>query len=93
MATAIHKVFRFISDHRDYRLSLGVISSAKAGETLLAWGAVKGDGEDIWVPELENIQSSWPDAQWTPVNQQQAALFDSAYQRDFSPRNDWLLSI
>ncbi|MEJ2072934.1 MAG: hypothetical protein P8X79_05690 [Reinekea sp.] len=80
----INQVFKFISDNRNYKLSLGVITSKLAGKTILAWGAIDADSDDIWVPELDDIKHSWSDAQWTSITQHQAALFDSAYQRDFS---------
>ena len=93
MTQAINTVFKFVSENPGYRASLGVIASSLASKTLLAWGAVNEDSEDIWVPELNNIRQSWPDATWTPMTQQQASLFDEAYQRAQTPRQDWLHSL
>ncbi len=93
MPQAINKVFKFVSEHKGYRASLGVIASPHAAKTILAWGAIDQQTDDVWVPELENIKQSWPDARWTPMNQKQASLFDEAYQREQKPREDWLLSI
>lgn len=93
MSQAINEVFKHVSQNPGFRASLGVISSPSASQTILAWGAVNAATDEIWVPELENILHSWPDAIWTPMNQQQAALFDDAYQREQKPREDWLLSL
>lgn len=93
MTQAINTVFKFVSENPGYRASLGVIASAAATQTVLAWGAVNEDQDDVWVPELNDIRHSWPDATWTPMTQQQASLFDEAYQREQTPRQDWLLSL
>jgi hypothetical protein len=93
MTKAINEVFKFVNDQPGYRASLGVISSSKAEKTILAWGAVNLETDEIWVPELEDIKHSWTDAKWTPMNQQQASLFDDAYQREHTPRQEWLLSL
>lgn len=93
MSQAINEVFKYVNEHQGYRASLGIIASPNAGKTILAWGAIDQQTDEVWVPELENIKHSWPDARWTPMNQQQASLFDEAYQREQKPRQDWLLSI
>ncbi len=93
MPQSINQVFKYVSERPGYRASLGVIASPRAAKTILAWGAVNEATEETWVPELTDIQHSWPDAKWTPMNQKQASLFDEAYQREQKPRQDWLLSI
>lgn len=93
MNRPIHQVFKYVSDNQGFRASLGVISSTKKERTVLAWGAIDPQTGESWVPELKNILCSWPDAQWTPMNQRQASLFERAYEREMKPRQDWLLSI
>lgn len=93
MTKAINRVFRFVSEQSGYRASLGVIASSQASKTVLTWGAVNEETGETWVPELNNLKQSWSDAHWTPITQQQAALFDQAYQREQTPRQDWLLSL
>lgn len=93
MNQAINAVFKFVNETPGYRASLGVVTSVVHAETQLVWGAVNPETDDVWVPELAELQRLWPDAKWTPMTQQQASLFDAAYQRELAPRQDWLLSL
>lgn len=93
MVKAINQVFQFVNEQTGYRASLGVITSTSAGKTILAWGALNIDTGDTWVPELADVRISWPDAQWTPMSQQQASLFEEAYQNEKSIRHEWLHSL
>lgn len=90
---AINEVFKYVNEHAGYRASLGVISSSNAAKTILAWGAINTDTDDVWVPSLADIKATWPDAHWTPMNQKQASLFEEAYQKEKSVRQEWLHSI
>ncbi len=93
MAHTINLVFGYVQKNPGFRPSLGVIVSSSQEKTILAWGAHNPSTDELWVPELADIKVSWPDAKWTPMSQQQASLFDSAYEREQKPREDWLLSI
>ena len=93
MSHAISEVFKYVSEQPAFRASIGVVHSLKAAQTILLWGAVNPQTQESWVPELEDIRHSWPDAEWTPLSQQQASLFDAAYRSEQRPRQDWLLSI
>ena len=77
--SAIAHVFEFISQNRGYRANMGVVVSKAAQQTVLCWGAVKGS--DFYVPELEGFQRRWPDAVWIPLSEQQAQLFDHAWEQ------------
>ncbi len=93
MTTEINHVFKYVNENRGYRASLGVISSALFNKTILAWAAINKDSGEIWVPELTVINKSWPDAQWTPLTQRQASLFDTAYERESLPKKNLMSSI
>lgn len=93
MGHAMSQVFKFISNNPGYRPSLGVISSAIQSSTMVSWGAISNDNKTSFVPQLEELKTSWPDAYWTPLSQQQASLFDKAYERERGAREDFLLSI
>lgn len=90
---AINEVFHYVGQHAGFRASLGVITSSRAGKTILAWGAINTETEQHWVPSLDDVKTAWPDAQWTPMNQKQASLFDEAYAKEKSIRQEWLHSI
>lgn len=87
--STIAQVFEFISQNRGYRANMGVVISHAAKQTVLCWGAVKGD--DHVVPGLSAYRSRWPDAVWMPLSEQQAQLFDEAWddQRNELTRNAW----
>ncbi|TCS37666.1 hypothetical protein [Reinekea marinisedimentorum] len=93
MTNSIHQVFKYVCRHQGFRASLGIISSTSKEKTMLAWGAIHASSGETWVPELNNMLSSWPDARWTPMNQQQASLFDQAFERETKPGQDWLMSV
>ena len=93
MGQAMSQVFKFISNNPGYRPSLGVITSVLHSTTFVTWGAISKDDDAPFVPEFEELKSSWPDACWTPLSQQQASLFDKAYERERGAREDFLLSI
>lgn len=93
MHKAINRVFKFVTENTGYQASIGIITSGQAAGKVLAWGAVHPENGDVWVPELDTILRSWPDASWTPITQQQASLFDEAYRREQTPRQQWLLSL
>jgi len=93
MTKAINEVFQYVNEQAGFRPSLGVIASSRAAKTILAWGAVNTDTDETWVPELKDIKHTWPDARWTPMTQKQASLFDVAYERESTPRQDWLASL
>lgn len=91
---AINEVFKYVNENIGYRASLGVISSSGAAKTILAWGAINTETQQVWVPTLDDVKATtWPDAIWTPMNQQQASLFEAAYQKEKSVRQEWLHSI
>lgn len=78
--SAISTVFEYINSHPGYRATIGVIVSQQAQKTVLCWGAVSDD--DIsYIPDLAYYQIRWPDAEWMPLSEQQAQLFDQAYDR------------
>jgi hypothetical protein len=93
VTNSIYQVFKFVSNHQGFRASLGVISSQRNSKSVLAWGAIHKENGKTWVPELEKILVSCPDAQWTPMNQKQSSLFDQAYEREVNSGQEWLLSI
>ena len=93
MGNAMSQVFKFISKNPGYRPSLGVITSVIQSSTMVAWGAINKDGEVSYVPALEEMKKSWPDATWTPISKQQASLFDKAFERERGAREEFLLSI
>lgn len=88
--SAISTVFEYINSHSGYRATMGVIVSQQAQQTVLSWGAVSDDDAN-YVPDLAHYRIRWPDAEWMPLSEQQAHLFDQAYERrddDLSaPRN------
>lgn len=84
--SAIAQVFEFISQNRGYRANMGVVVSKAAQQTVLCWAAVKG--QDFYVPELESYQRRWPDAVWIPLSEQQARLFDHAWEQQQRPQED-----
>jgi hypothetical protein len=93
MGHAMSQVFKFISNNPGYRPSLGVITSVIQSTTMVSWGAISKDNDTSFVPQLEEMKISWPDASWTPLSQQQASLFDKAFERERGAREDFLLSI
>jgi hypothetical protein len=93
MSQAMNQVFKFISNNPGYRPSLGVISSVIHCTTFVTWGAVGKNNEAPFVPQLEELKTDWPDACWTQLSQQQASLFDKAYERERGDLDDFLLSI
>lgn len=93
MSAVINQVFKYVNHHRGYRASLGVITNTGERESILAWGAVEEETGKAWVPDLNNVRLSWPDAEWTPMSTQQASLFERAYERERETRQDWLMSL
>jgi hypothetical protein len=92
MQSSVNEVYKFISRHKDFRLSLGVVTSNKLGKSKVTLGAVNKITKERWVPDLEKAKNEWPDAQWTPITEQQAALFDAAYENEFNSGNSFSLS-
>ena len=84
MASLIDEVFKFISDHKDFRPTLGVVSSNHYAKTLVTIGAIHRKTNERWVPGLYKAKAQWPDAQWTPITEEQAELFDAAYKEEFN---------
>lgn len=78
--SAISTVFEYINTHPGYRATMGVIVSQQAQQTVLCWGAVSAD-DASYVPDLAYYRARWPDAEWMPLSEQQAQLFDQAYDR------------
>lgn len=78
--SAISTVFEYINRHPGFRATMGVIVSQQAQQTVLCWGAVSDD-ETSYVPDLTHYRTRWPDADWMPLSEQQAQLFDQAYDR------------
>ncbi len=74
----IARVFEFISQNPGYRATMGVVVSRSAKETVMCWGAVKGGQQHV--PELAHYRHQWPDAEWVPLSQRQASLFEEAWE-------------
>ena len=78
--SAISTVYEYINTHSGYRATMGVIVSQQAQQKVLCWGAVSDDDAN-YVPDLAYYRVRWPDAEWMPLSEQQAQLFDQAYDR------------